>query len=404
MKYLFLLWSLMIIPLNVLATCKFAQREQFYSLINNTNPFQREVEKLKEATQANIELAKQRPNPEVDFDYLKGEQFGQNVSNYGLSIRHIFELGDKREKRVRRAKSFEDLKNKEYNVYLRQRIIDSILSFQRASQLELIIKSVTEAIDTFETVINKLSKRNLNPEEKIALTTIRLAKSDYQSQLNDLENEKLILEGDLQFLTDCKEIHPIYSELKPLQLSSLEPFDSSEGLLAVEQGKLKYAQAEVALEESLGYTNLAIGPSFDFQTQDNSRASSVGISLSFSLPLFHTNNGGKLRAIKKASAKKIQVNNRKKSLMILRDRLRKKYQRSLFTLSSMPSLSELEKEHSRIEKLFARGIVSIQMTIEGHRQQVEFLKSRFETENDILKSLGELSLIEGNFKTFQRLL
>ena len=36
------------------------------------------------------------------------------------------------------------------------------------------------------------------------------------------------------------------------------------------------------------------------------------------------------------------------------------------------------------------------MTIESHRQQVDFLESRFETENDLLETIGEISLIDGN--------
>ena len=44
------------------------------------------------------------------------------------------------------------------------------------------------------------------------------------------------------------------------------------------------------------------------------------------------------------------------------------------------------------------------MTIESHRQQVEFLKSRFETENDVLTALGNISLIDGDLSAIEKLL
>ena len=71
---------------------------------------------------------------------------------------------------------------------------------------------------------------------------------------------------------------------------------------------------------------------------------------------------------------------------------------------NMPSLRELEKKHNKVEKLFSRGVVSIPMTIESHRQQVDFLKSRFKIENEILSTYGELIMIDGNTPAFEKVL
>ena len=70
----------------------------------------------------------------------------------------------------------------------------------------------------------------------------------------------------------------------------------------------------------------------------------------------------------------------------------------------MPKLKNIENKHLKSEKLFSRGLVSIQMSIESHRQQIEYLESLFETENDILVSLGELSVIDGDLSRFKQLL
>jgi len=57
----------------------------------------------------------------------------------------------------------------------------------------------------------------------------------------------------------------------------------------------------------------------------------------------------------------------------------------------------------KIESLFARGIVSIPMTIESHRQHLDFLESRFETENDLLVSLEEIVFIRGETQLLEDL-
>ena len=91
-------------------------------------------------------------------------------------------------------------------------------------------------------------------------------------------------------------------------------------------------------------------------------------------------------------------------LKIQRVNLISKIRRSIETLSKMPSLSELEKKHNKVEKLFSRGVVSIPMTIESHRQQIDFLISRFQIENEILNTYGQLILINGNTPAFDKVL
>jgi cobalt-zinc-cadmium efflux system outer membrane protein len=70
----------------------------------------------------------------------------------------------------------------------------------------------------------------------------------------------------------------------------------------------------------------------------------------------------------------------------------------------MPSLKNLESEHQKVEKLFSRGVVSIPMTIESHRQSIDFLISRFETENDLLSTYGNITLIDGDLTSFKTLI
>lgn len=384
--------------------CNINDISGFYSYIKEKGPILQEVRKRKLQIASKVDIAEQRPNPQIDIDYLKGTQFGLDINNYTLSAKHIIEFGSKRDRRIDKAQSFKNLKENEVELSFYQENSKAILNFQRVAQLEIVIRAVKEAIHTFDEIINRLSKRkSLNPEETVSLSTLKLASSDYKAQLNDLENEKTILEGGLSFLTGCENFNPKYRTFDFNKTNIISSKKNAFGLIELEDLKVDLAQKEYEVQKSLGYSNIAIGPSFEYQTQGRNNFSSTGISLSFSLPLFQTNDGGKLEALRAMDRQNVSSRNNKNILKIQRKKLTQKYQRSLKTLLAMPDLEEVERKHHKVEKLFSRGVVSIQMTIESHRQQVEFLKSRFETENDVLETIGKISLIDGNLKAFEML-
>lgn len=382
--------------------CKINDIAGFYSYVKEKGPILQEVQKRKLQIASRVNVAEQRPNPQIDFDYLKGDQFGLDINNYTVSAKHIIEFGSKRDRRIDKAQSYKNLKENEVELTFYQENLKAILSFQRVAQLEIVIKAVKEAIHTFDKIVRKLSSRKrLNPEETVALSTLKLASSDYKAQLNDLENEKTMLEGRLSFLTSCESFKPKYKSFNFKDLSNGFNNQKTLGLIELEDLKMDLAQKELDVQKSLGYSNIAVGPSFEYQTQGNDEFLSAGISVSFSLPLFHTNDGGKLEALRVMHTQKVSSSNNKNMLKVQRNKLAEKYQRSLKTLKGMPELDALERKHQKVEKLFSRGVVSIQMTIESHRQQVEFLKSRFETENDVLDTLGKISMIDGNLRAFE---
>ena len=117
----------------------------------------------------------------------------------------------------------------------------------------------------------------------------------------------------------------------------------------------------------------------------------------------NTNYGGKLQASKNLLAQqKIAKNN----ISLLKRKLNnqlKVYHQSLKTYQAMPSLSKIAKFHNEAEQLFRRGVVSIPMIIESHRQYVDYMDSRFETENDILNALMEIYIITGKKKLIEKL-
>ena len=385
--------------------CDIKTIREFYNNVKVNGPLLNEAIKNKEVISSSIDIAEQRPNPELDFEYLKGDQFGVDVNTYTLTAKHVVEFGSKRDKRLLKAKNYQKLKNAEVDLSLFNSNLNATIGYQRVAQLNVTIDSVKEAIHTFEKIINKLSSRErLNPEETVSLSTLRLASNDYKAQLNDLENEKTLLQGKISFLSNCKNINPKYEYINFNLVKIDETQTNSVGLPQIEDLKVELAVSELDIQKSLGYSNISIGPTVEHQTVGNDEFISAGISVSFALPLFQTNNGGKLNALKGVGSQKVATSNNKEMLRIERMNLVTKLKRSLSTLSKMPKLKELENKHLKVEKLFSRGVVSIPMTIESHRQQVEFIKSKFDAENDVLNTYGKILLIDGNITAFEKLL
>lgn len=386
--------------------CDFKSINEFYNKLNASNPIQEQIKKRVSEVESSIDLAKQRPNPVIDTEYLKGNQFGIDINNIQVTAQHIYEFGSKRNKRIEEAQLSASIEKRLLNLKGVETTVGYALKYQRVAQLTIVIDAVKEAISTFEKVIGKLSSRTgLTPEERVSLLTLRLASSDYKAKLNDLENEKTLLGGELTFITGCETFNPQYSSLPYGQLlPPLKNLSSTEsGLVSVENLKIKQSEADLAVQKSLGYSNIAIGPVVEYQTQGNDKFLSAGVAVTFDLPLFHTNDAGKLNAARRMAAQKIESTNSIRNLNLKKAMLIQKYERSVKVLSQMTTLERLNKQHSEVERLFARGIVSIPMTIESHRQHIDFLESRFETENDLLVSLEEIVFIRGETQLLEDL-
>ncbi len=403
--YLLILTSALSINASAGDSCDIKTLQDFYSRVNKQGPIIEEAKRKREEALSVVDLAEQRPNPEIDFEYLKGDQFGIGINNYALSAKHIVELGSKRDKRVNKANNLLSLKSETVDLGVYKSSLDAAIDYQRIAQLDITISAVKEAIYTFNKLTKKLARRKrLNPEERVSLSTIKLAMNDYKAQLNDLENERDLIQGKLSFLVSCQNLKPVYSNLSFLEIDKVKKANDQSGLIKLENLKVEVAKSELDIEKSKGYSNIAIGPMVEYQTQGKDEFVSGGVAITFDLPLFHTNDGGKLNALKKLNVQKLKTKNNIELLNIRRERLLLKYNRSLRLLRKMPKLSELERKHQKVEQLFSRGLVSISMTIESHRQQIDFLQSLFETENDVLNTFGEISLIDGDTQSFQKLL
>ena len=394
MKLFILLWAIITVA-HAQETCGYKNIREYKKKIFAANPILEQVKLQKDLTTSFVKKAKQRPNPAVEFEYVKGDEFGLDIHNYDLKLLHVIELGEKRDARIETSQAQAQLESSQYELFSSQKALENLLGYQRAAQLEVLIEAMQEAIDTFKGIIKKLSSRKrLNPEETISLSTLKLALNDYKARLNDLKNEQDLLTGEVAFMSECDDpsfqyVSTTYPKLENIAL------DNGQGMAAIEKRKVEVAKKNFNREKSLAYSDLMVGPIVGYESRGEDQFVSAGIGITFNAPFLNTNEGGKLQASKNLLAQRRVAKN---NIAFLKIKLRKQlkiYRQSLKAYEEMPSLSKIETFHKEAEKLFRRGVVSIPMIIESHRQHVDYIDSRFETENDILTALKEIYLITG---------
>ncbi|MEX1100002.1 MAG: hypothetical protein WEB87_06225, partial [Bacteriovoracaceae bacterium] len=321
--------------------CHFSGIEEFKRQLLLGSPIEEEISAQYESASSFVEKAKQRPNPNAEFEYQRGDQFGLEVNTYNLKLLHTLELGSKREKRIRESMAKEELTKSKLSLSQAEFYLSALIDYRRAQQLELQIKAIKEASATYENIINKLSKRKrLTPEERVSLSTLKLAQGDYEGRLHELVHEKETLIVKVSFWARCQDPKFQYSVVSYPKLPHFE-LDAAKGLAKIEKGRVEMARASLDVQKSLGYSDLKVGPLLNYQQQGQDEFLSAGIGITFNAPVFHTNQGGKALAAKKLMQEKVSAKN---NLELMRLKLKKElhvYEHSLEALKKMPKLKEV---------------------------------------------------------------
>ncbi|MBL7672243.1 MAG: TolC family protein [Bdellovibrionaceae bacterium] len=345
--------------------------------------------------------AAQRPNPELSARSLFGKNEGESVTGHEVNLAHTFELGGKRSARINKANaekeqiSSEFLKTKE-EVYIS---ISKIL--YRIRQVHAEIRTVDEALNTFERIQKQFKVRpRLAPEQEVSLSVFQLAEGDYKIRKSTLESEENALERSLEVAIGKEFPHGKDSLLPPPQKTWPElqagggEFRGSDFKLAISE--LKNAQAEMEIAKGASWPDLKLGPSVQSQSQGSNQYLTYGVNLTLPLPLYQANGGG--RAVASAGLMRAEqsLELRKRELGQHRKILLNQYQKSSKALKESVSLPDIEKKHKSVERQFERGVISSSLVIEAHRQMVDFTKSQNELELNALESLWRLKVLDGS--------
>lgn len=345
--------------------------------------------------------AAQRPNPELSARSLFGKNEGESVTGHEVNLAHTFELGGKRSARIEKANaekaqiSSEFLKTKE-EVYIS---ISKIL--YRIRQVHSEIRTIDEALNTFERIQKQFKVRpRLAPEQEVSLSVFQLAEGDYKLRKSTLESEENSLERSLEVAIGKEFPHGKETILPPpqknwpdLQIGNGD-FKGSDFKVAVSE--LKNAQAEMEMAKGASWPDLKLGPSLQSQSQGSNQYLTYGLNLTLPLPLYQANGGGRAVAAAGLMRAEQSLELRKRELGQQRKILINQYQKSSKALKESASLSEIEKKHKSVERQFERGVISSSLVIEAHRQMVDFTKSQNEQELNALEAMWRLKALEGS--------
>lgn len=347
------------------------------------------------------EQASQRPNPELNAKSVFGKNQDESVTNHEVNLAHTFELGGKRGARIDKAIAEKDQISSEFLKTKEEVYISVAKTLYRIRQVHAEIRTVDEALNTFEKIQKQFKARpRLAPEQEVSLSVFQLAEGDYRLRKTNLETEETSLERSLEVALGREFPHGQES-LLPQQNKNWPdlPAESRElkgSDLKIALSDLKNAQAEMEIAKGAAWPDLKLGPTIQSQTEGSNRYMMYGLNLTLPLPLFQMNGGGKSVAAAGLMRAEQSLELRKRELDQQRKILVNQYQKSSNALKGSASLADIERKHKGVERQFSRGVISSSLVIEAHRQMVDFTKSQHELELNALESLWRLKALDGS--------
>ena len=345
-------------------------------------------------TELGIEVAKQRPNPDLDVDVTdtSGSGFGTEVSYL-----HTFELGNKREARIKVAESIRnytrsDLINRQENLAIR-----TVTSMYRLRQINHELSVVTEIISTFKKIIGQYRNvGRLGPEQQISISVFTMALEENKLAKNSLLNEREVIVGRIE--TGIGKKIDFTDKILPELKSDWPKFESKDNLksskLQLALHEIDLAKANVEIEKSESTPNLAIGPKFGFE-RDERNSFSIGIGVSVPLPLYQNNSAGRAKAMASLNNSQLKFNFTKTELESEKQILIDLYNRIVGGISKTLSEKQIEHNHRNLHTMIKRGVVSASIVIELHRQIIDYYSKLHEQEILAVQAYWKILAIEG---------
>ncbi|EPZ49933.1 outer membrane efflux protein [Bacteriovorax sp. BAL6_X] len=378
-------------------TCRISDANEFLNKIKANHQVNLMAKANEEILDGEIKSANQVYNPEVETEIVSA---GNNKVSSMLKLTQTFELGGKRDSRKAWAQRLKELGRLEFKGEKEKAVLENILNLYRLRQIEELIPVYQESYGSLKKVYDKKSKirKSLSPSQEVEYETLSFAMDDYYMRLSELKAEKASIRVHLKLNAgkNCvvsKSALPKLFKFKELNLNLLELKDSTGYKKRLAQ--LAVAKAEYDVAKSNAYSDLSVGPMYEYSKSDDEKEHAFGLSLTFDLPVFNTNDGAKAKGIAAVKKSEYQIRYDELDLQIDHRNWVQKYQRYKSVYKKMASQSVLEKKHKRIEKLFDRGVISTSLIIEAHRQMVDFFTRRNDYEIGAVEALWNIYLLRG---------
>jgi len=403
MERIFVFIVTLLVSFSSYANCNFTNPNDILNLIKNGHP---EI-LLNKANglvlEKTIEQAEQTPNPELDLESTVGDSIEGNVYTTSVTLKHTLEIGGKKNSRIEVAKANMSAEMALAEINNENAIVDSVLKLHRLRQIHELIPLYEESISSFKKILRTLQDRkSISPEQSVERETLELITNDYKLKMSHLDSEKNLISRHLVLFTgtNCN----LSRDAIPIEFKLSEDFElknelNSYSKVRAAKSTLELSKARYEMEKSNSFPDLRIGPKFEYEKLNVSSTKTIGVSLTFDLPIFNINSGARARASNEIVASSLNLRNIESESLLDYKSWLETYQQYKKNLLSITSKKELEEKHQRIESLFKRGILSTSLVIESHRQLIEFSNTRFEFELGALEALWNIYKMNGEIAT-----
>jgi cobalt-zinc-cadmium efflux system outer membrane protein len=224
MRQLILFMTLIINSNAAYPKCELSNSNDLLTLIKNNHPTISRNFLQGEAIERLVNVAEQRPNPELDIESTIGDSIEGDIYTTSVSLKHTFELGGKRSSRIGVAESSINFGKTSARFNNENAIIDSVLKLHRLRQVYELVPIYQEALGAFNKILKTIKRRkSLSPEQQVEGETLDLAVNDYKLKIAQLNAEKINLSRHLSFFmgSDCV----IPREVLPTDVNIKETFN-----------------------------------------------------------------------------------------------------------------------------------------------------------------------------------
>jgi cobalt-zinc-cadmium efflux system outer membrane protein len=347
--------------------------------------------------------AGQRPNPELDSQVTAfGKAEVQPALTTEANLVHTFELGDKRHHRLKRAEARQSAAQARLRRTREQLAVEGVLKLHRLRQIISERRAIEESMTSFSDIVRSLQSRpRRSGDQDVSLQVFLLAKTDYEFQVASLEQEENAL--TLWFTLATGLAKPAI--LAALPQESLQWPEVStgpvtaNGVLQIAAARTAESKANLAMAESQAWPDLKAGPRVEVESGNGESTLGGGAALSLPLPLYQRNQGERRVASAEAEQATLNLQLTKRELDTERQRWLAAYHSFVEAWRRSPGPDEMEKRHRTFEIEFHRGLIPASLTVEAHRQMVEFTKARHEIELRAIEALWSLYALDGSVET-----
>lgn len=339
-------------------------------------------------------------NPEISTKTTYGKSLGDHLWTFEGSVDQKLEIGGKRSSRMEMARAEAERGTASLQEAREKAFLEIVHTLNRHRQIHEELEIIDEAISAFQRVQSLYKNRGrLSAEQEVSSEIFSLALGQHRLRRSKLISEKEGIKKRLTFIlgqdlpVDEAYLPAFRKEWPELPDSSNDSFESSTIKLA--KSDLKSAEAEWKSARADSWPDLTVGPVFQWDREGASDVYRYGFNLSLPLPLWNLNRSGRAYAEQGKNLAFANLEITRKTERTERAQLLEEYRSVTSIIGSLVNLKDLEKKHSRVERLFEQGLVSTSLYIEAHRQIQEYLATRNEEEHEATDALWKIYAIDG---------